>query len=278
MSVLLKYVASSGNEYNLKGDSIRTLTANYHKWNWGAEGTTLQFGMRVAHFTRAAAAYETTLLFYGSRAAVKKTIEDLHEDFELDVRNQTPGRIYWGDYYIECFISDSSTEPGENNVNPRNTVKMLCPHPFWIRESARSFMPQEAPAGETFLDYDYGYNYDYFYGNPGIAIWQSDFPFASEFRMTIFGPVSNPRVLVNGYPYQVNDTLNAGEYLVIDSLANTVIKVLPNGQQVNDFDLRDKVNSVFEQIPGGNLTLNWSGAFGFDLTLYQERSEPRWTA
>ena len=86
MSVLLKYVASSGNEYNLKADSIRTLTANYHRWNWGAEGTTLQYGMRVAHFTRAAAVYETTLLFYGSKLAIKDTLNALHEDFERDVR------------------------------------------------------------------------------------------------------------------------------------------------------------------------------------------------
>ena len=63
-----------------------------------------------------------------------------------------------------------------------------------------------------------------------------------------------------------------------DENGEPVIKVLDNGQQVNIFDLRDKTNSVFEPIPGGNINLIWSGAFGFDLTLYQERSEPRWTA
>ena len=275
MSILLKYVASSGNEYNLKGDSIRTLTANYHKWNWGAEGTTLQFGMRVAHFTRAAAAYETTLMFYGSPRVIKDTLNNLHEDFERDVRMMTPGRVYWGSYYINCYISDSMTEPSENNVNPRNTVKIFCPHPFWIREAKMSFVTQEAPIGQTFLDYDYDYDYDYFFGTQGLATWDTGSPFASDFKMTIFGAASNPRVTINGYPYQVNDTIAAGDYIVIDSRANTVTKYLSGGSQVNIFDLRDKTHSVFEPIPGGNLTLIWSGTFGFDLTLYQERSEPR---
>ena len=278
MSVLLKYVASSGNEYNLKGDSIRTLTANYHKWTFGAEGTTLQFGMRVAHFTRAAAAYETTLLFYGSPSSIRKQLDDLHEDFERDVRMMTPGRVYFGNYYINCFVSESGTEPSENNVNPRNTVKLLCPHPFWIREAKMSFSPQEAPIGQTYLDYDFDYEYDYYFGSQGLATWQTGSPFSSDFRMVIFGAASNPRISINGYPYQINDSISATEYIVIDSRENTVVKVLDNGQQVNIFDLRDKTNSVFEPIPGGNINLIWSGAFGFDLTLYQERSEPRWTA
>lgn len=277
MSVLLKYIASSGNEYNLKGDEIRTITANYHKWNWGTEGTKLQYGMRIAHFTRQASAYETTLTFYGSRLEVKDLIERLHQDFERDVRMMTPGRILWGDHYIDCYISDSDTQPGENNVNPRNAIKMLCPRPFWVKEAKKSFEPQDAPVGQEFLDYEYDYQYDYFFGRAGAAIWESDFPFASKFRMTIFGPAAEPRIIINGYPYQINDTLSANEYVVIDSRDNTVTKHLSNGTAVNAFDSRNKVESVFEPIPGGTLTLNWSGAFGFDLTLYQERSEPRWT-
>lgn len=275
MSVLLKYVASSGNEYNLKADSIRTLTANYHRWNWGAEGTTLQYGMRVAHFTRAAAVYETTLLFYGSKLAIKDTLNALHEDFERDVRLMTPGRIIWGSYYIDCYVNDSSTEPTENNVNPKNTVKLFCPHPFWIREIKHSFAVQSAPVGQSFLDYDYDYEYDYYLGSRGTDLWRTGSPFASDFRMVIFGAVTNPRVIINGYPYQVFATINSGEYLSIDSRKNTVTKVQSNGTRVNMFDSRNKEQSVFEPIPGGNLLVSWSGAFGFDLTLYQERSEPR---
>lgn len=276
MSVPLKYVASSGNVYDLKSDGIRTKTANYHKWNWGVNGTTLQFGLRVANFKRSQATYTTRLIFDGTVNERKTLIENLHEDFELDVRNMQTGRIIWGDYYIDCYITSSSTAPDRNEVWTDNDITIYCPYPFWVKEETRSFMPQTAPGEQEFLDYEFDYEYDYFFGSPGIAIWQHDFPFLSEFQMTVFGPAVNPRVLINGYPYQFNDTLEAGEYVVIDSRSNKITKHLVNGNTVNIFDLRNKEQSIFEPIPGGNLTLNWSGQFGFDLTLYEERSEPRW--
>lgn len=278
MSVLLEYVASSGRVYNLKTKGlIRTRTANYHKWDWGVDGTALQFGVRVADFSRGAFTYKSQLVFDGPLAERKALVEALHEDFELDVRNLTPGRIIWGDYYIVCFILSSSTYPDENNWYTDNDIEIYCPHPFWIKEVKRTFYPQEAPEDERFLDYSFDYDYDYYYGSPGIATWTTDFPFPSEFALTVFGPVSNPRILINGYPYQFNDTLESTEYVVISSRDNTIMKHLANGLSVSIFDLRNKEQSIFEPIPANTLTINWSGLFGFDLTLFEERSEPRWT-
>lgn len=277
MSVLLTYTASSGRVYNLKTKGlIRTRAANYHKWNWGVDGTALQFGVRVADFTRDAATYNSTLVFDGPLSERKTLVENLHEDFELDVRKKTPGRITWGDYYIDCYITISSTYPDANNVWTDNEITIYCPHPFWIKEETRVFYPQEAPEDERFLDYTFDYEYDYYFGSPGVATWNTDFPFESEFIMTVFGPVSNPRVLVNGYPYQFNDTLEEMEYVVIDSRSNTIMKHLANGQAVSIFDLRNKEQSIFEPMPAGTMTVNWTGLFGFNITLFEERSEPRW--
>ena len=277
MSVNLQYVASSGNTYNLKTNGLRTREANFHMWEWIPNGSELQFGQRISSFSKDAAEYETTLTFDGGPLARKAMIENLHEDFELDVRNMTPGRIVWGDYYIECYITISSTTPDENLLWTDNEITIYCPYPFWIKEDTQTFMPQDAPGAQPFLDYEFDYDYDYFYGNPGIAIWQTNFPFASEFKMTVYGPVSDPRILINGYPYQFFDTLEATEYVVIDSRNNKITKHLANGSTQNIFDLRNKAESIFEPIPSGTLTFNWSGAFGFDLTLFEERSEPRWT-
>lgn len=276
MNVPLIYRASSGKEYNLKTDGIRTKTANYHKWTWSAVGTALQYGFRVSNFKRDPAIYTTRLIVTGTTEARKSMLENLHEDFERDIRNQTPGRIIWGDYYIDCYVQTSSTEPDTNPIWTDNEVTFYCPYPFWIEEVTKSFTPQEMPETE-FLDYDYDFDYDYAYGNIGSAIWQRDFPFVSEFMMTIFGPVASPRISINGHPYQVNITLDEGEYLTIDSRKHTVTYQPLTGEKQNAFDLRDKVYSVFDPIPGGDIAMNWTGLFGFDLTLYQERSEPRWT-
>ena len=62
--------------------------------------------------------------------------------------------------------------------------------------------------------------------------------------------------------------------MIIDSFNHTIIKYASNGTQASIFDLRNKANSVFEKIPGGTLALNWTGLFGFDLIIFNERSEP----
>ena len=61
MRVPIKYVASSGREYSLMSNGVRQKNANYHTWNWEVEGTKLQYGVRVADFSREPANYETEL-------------------------------------------------------------------------------------------------------------------------------------------------------------------------------------------------------------------------
>ena len=94
--------------------------------------------------------------------------------------------------------------------------------------------------------------------------------------MTIYGAVDNPQVTVNDYAYQIMTSLESNEYMQIDSRNNTVLKYLANGVVQNVFDLRNKERSIFEPIPSGNLMVTWSGNFGFDITLFLERSEPVW--
>lgn len=277
MRVNLKYKASSGNIYDLQASKLLTRAANYHLWAFEAVGTELQFGLRVSNFIKEPAAYETQLVFRGPEIQRKAMIEALHEDFERDIRNKTPGRIIWGDYYIDCYITESSTGPDDTYLWTDNDIVIYCPYPFWIKEETKSFTAKEAPEGQTFLDYDYDFDYDFFLSNPGVEIWHKDFPFQSEFKMIVYGPVVDPRIIIDGHPYQFNDTLVATEYAVIDSRNSSITKYTSSNQPVNIFDLRDKINSIFQPIPGGDLTVTWSGLFGFDVTLYEERSEPRWT-
>ena len=278
MSVLLQYVASSGNTYNLKGDGLRSKTANYHRWSWGFEGTELQFGQRVAALRRDPLVYETRIILDGSLDERKILLENLHEDFELDARNLKPGRIIWGDYYIEAYVRESSTFPDSNLFWTDNDIEFWCPYPFWIKEDRRSFMPQVAAEDYPWLEYAFDFQYDYYPGAVGVASWQTRFPFACEFQMYVFGAANNPRVVVNGYPYQINTSLEADEYLIIDSRKNTVYKYLSNGTTLNIFDSRAKDYSVFQPMPGGTMSITWPGTFGFDLVLFEERSEPRWSS
>ncbi len=272
----LRYVASSGRSYNLRSDTLKTRSgANFHEWSWGVNAVSLQYGARVSAFTRPAAVYEATLSLFGTSKEKIALLEALHDDFELDVRNLTPGRLIWNDYYIECYAKESSTKPDDSNMIVDNTVTFYCPYPFWIKEEKRSFYPQAVNADEEFLDYPHDYPYDFYSGEAGSATWQTDFPFKSDFKMVIYGPVTNPKVVINDHIYQILDDLEETEYVIIDSKLATIEKVTASGHMINAFDLRNKESSVFEQLPAETLYLSWPGTFGFDLTLYEERSEPR---
>lgn len=273
MRVPITYVASSGNTYDLITNGIKHREANYYSWAWDVEGTKLQFGQRVADFSREAATYETELIFYGSKQRRRTLIQNLHDDFENDVRTKRTGKIIWGDYYLECYITESSTEPTEVGTWTSNKITIFAPYPFWIQAFHVTLPPsQETSSG--YLDYTYDYAYDYTTPAMGSRYIQTNFPFESEFEMVIYGQAVNPRVVINGYAYVLYATIPAGAYVIINSRAKTIM-MYQNGTRTNMFNFRNKTASIFQRITGGNLTISWDSSFGVDLTIYHERSEPR---
>ena len=255
-------------------NGIRQKNANYHKWEWGVEGTKLQYGVRVADFSREPATYETELYISGGPVKRQAIINNLHDDFESDVRNETAGRIIWGSHYINCFITQSSTEPSENNLETVNKIEIYAPYPFWVEELLISMNPSETQSS-GFLDFEYDFTYDYTAPVIGERYVQTDFPFESEFKMVIFGQAINPTVTINGYSYILYTTVPSGAYVIIDSRAKTIMMYNANGTRTNVFNFRNKSDSVFKRIPAGNLNIAWDASFGVDLTIYHERSEPR---
>lgn len=275
MSINLTYIASSGHEYNLMADrAIRTKSANYHKWSWGVAGVAQQFGRNVTGFTKDPAVYESRLMFRGLYSENKQMIEDLHEDFELDILSLKPGRIVWGSYYIDCFVTASSTYPDDYNRTV-NDIEIFCPYPFWLKDISRSFYVKGGAVGDEGLDYPFDYPFDYAHDSSGSESWATGTALPSEYTMQIYGAVTNPIVSIGGIPIGVYATIASGEYLTIDSKSHTVVKTGTDGTETNLFDYRLKETSIFQKLPGGTLEVVWNGLFGFDLTLHTERSEPR---
>lgn len=274
--IKLQYIASSGNVYDLNAGQILTRTANFHKWAWGTEAVALQYGQRIAQFRKDAATYSAELILRGPQIHRRAIMDQLHEDMERDVKNQTPGRLIWQDWYIPCFALESSTEPDAIREWTSNTVSFLCPRPFWVREEKKIFIPASGDDLSGFLDYDYDYDYDFYKGTPGLEVWARTFPFSADFKIVIFGPITDPAIYVNGHVYQLLTEIYAGDYVTINSSDHTIILTQNNGTTVNLFDQRNKTSDIFERIPGGTITIIWSGLFEFEMTIYDERSEPTW--
>lgn len=269
----IKYIASSGNEYDLTTNGVLHRSANYYSWAWEVRGTALQYGIRVADFSRPPAEYDTELVIYGTPAERRRILTALHDDFENDLRKKKPGRIVWGDYYIDCFIIQSQSQPLEKWSYISDTIHIYAPHPFWIHEETVDLPVSEGTMGE-FLDYPYDYPYDYAAPPAGEAIAKSESPFESEFKMIIYGQAVNPRITINEYAYVLYATIPANAYVVIDSRTHTITQHNNDGTTDNLFNYRNKTNSIFQKIPGGNLRITWDSTFGADITIYRERSEP----
>lgn len=274
----VRYISSNKKEYNLIGDRMRPTDGSFHAYEWTPEIVGRKIGETVTGFTKASKTYQITLTIRGKLEDRKALIDDLTDSFEYDIVNVSPGRIYFGDWYIDCYIKDKTTGiSGTWNNWTELALGVYCPYPQWIKEASRSFLKIRGSGGtEEYLDYEYDYEYDYSTPTDGSAIWEVDHFAPCEFLMTIFGPVSNPRILINGYSYEVYTELGSNDYLQIDSRNNKVIKYLSNGTRQDMYNYRAKQQSIFEPITPGNITVMWPGTYGFDLTLFCERSEPKW--
>ena len=266
----ITYIASSGNTYPLEVARIWVKDANFHSWDFDAESTKLVHGSRISLFRKQAKTYEIKLIVRGTEVERAAVLNALHDDFENDLRQLKTGRIIWGAWYCDCYIMASATSPYPDVEQfTENKISVLVPSGFWQMEEERHFDIPATPQSE-FLEYPYEYPYDFAPHAVTEQTWATESPFESDFEMRIHGPCVNPRVTINGWPYLVNATVPDGQVLTINSKEHTVIM----GNR-NLFDARNKVQSVFQKVPAGSLTLSWEG-FAFDLILFEERSEPKW--
>lgn len=203
----------------------------------------------------------------------------LFEVCEKDVLAKKHGKIHIGDYYMKCFITGSKkSEYLYSNQSMKVNLTVITDFPVWVKESTTVFRKEgDVPLEEgQFLDYAYDFPFDYAYELAMQNLINEDFV-ATNFRLIIYGSCSSPRIHIGGHEYLVNMDIDSGEYLIIDSSEKTIVLVRSNGEKVNCFNSRNRDSYVFEKIPVGANTVTWEGDFGFDVTLLEERSEPKWT-
>lgn len=203
----------------------------------------------------------------------------LHELAEADVVARIPGRIYVGDFYTNGYITGSSksnylVKKRLCNLN----LTLTSDDPAWYKERKYVFgnSSENTVSGSGSGDYPYDYPYDYAVMLRARDIL-CDTITDNAFRLKIYGAVTDPVVTINAHDYMVRGTVGAGESLLIDSLTKTITHTNANGEKTNWFDRRGREDYIFQPIPSGRNAVRWSGAFPFDLTVIEKRSEPKWT-
>ena len=202
--------------------------------------------------------------------------DKLFEVFEKDVLAEKHGTIIIGDYYLKCFVTASAkTEYLIAKSYMKTNLVVTTDFPYWIKETTTVFNPKTAHSEGTNLDYNRDFPSDYTTNLLRITLDNTGF-MPCKFIMNIYGPCANPSITIAGHEYAVNIELSASEYLTIDSVEKTIIQTKSNGSQVNCYNLRKRSSYIFEQMPVGISNISTNGNFIFDITLLEERSEPKW--
>lgn len=234
-------------------------------------------GNKISRFSRGIT--QKTLpvaVAFKNKAYVTEMKNKLFEFCEKDVIAKQYGRIIIGDYYFKCYVTASAKSSyAHDPCFTQFNIELTTDEPYWIKEQTFSLYPAEVNDSAQ-LDYSYDYPYDYSKAS-GSQYVENDFFADSNFRMIVYGAADNPAIFINGHMYKVNVTVAANEYLTIDSIEKTIVLTRNDGTKVNVFDNRERSSYIFEPIPSGNNAVSWSGDFGIDITLIEERSEPKWT-
>lgn len=273
--MIIKYVNSTGKEINLNQYPYRMLISDLLDY----EPEVVQNNGKILGFNNdIIVEHELNIDVHKYNGVSSRVwLNKLTDFFNTDVATAIPGRLYINDSYKDCYVYARDTDRWQTDVVVSCEYKVISDSLPWIQEQTKQFLPSATSSDTDGLDFPFDFEFDFAADQAGVAHWEIDHYTSSHFLMRIYGPCENPRILVNGYPYQVFTSLASGDYLEINSRKNTVIKYLANGTTENCYNSRLFYPRIFEKIPSGALTFNWSGAFGFDVVLYIERSEPKWS-
>ncbi len=200
----------------------------------------------------------------------------LMEVVEKDVLAMKHGRIIIGDYYFRCFVTKSQKK---NYLNTKRwmkiTLTLTTDFPYWVKESTTAF-GQNIKSGNEGTNLDFAFDYPFDFASTIKAVNNTGFV-GSNFRLVVYGACTNPAVYIAGHLYQVNCDVASNEYLTIDSVSKKIYLTANDGTITNVFKSRNKESYIFEKIPPGENAVIIEGEYGVDITLLEERSEPKWT-
>lgn len=276
----LYYVSSTGERISLDGEGAFVGTApKLRSRVW-----TYELGWRSASGISRDAREATLDAFLTASAA-----DRLREQADRDMARSAPGRIEVdGEWYQRAYIAKSETDAvyGRRAVKAELTVLLL--DGAWRREVSAEFYATETedPSG---LDYPHDFEYDYG-GSTASRSVTVDGLVPADLKLTVYGPVTNPRVAVSQGAftnvYEVAAEVPGGSRLVVDgsSYPKSIQLIGTYGEVEDKFasGLRGEGagsgSYCFEPLRPGTSSVAWDGSFGFTMTHYQEEGEPPWSS
>ena len=255
------------------------------KWDYITQGQAVQ---KIVKFEKYMVEKKFHVLISGD------TPRDYYSNLELflqltdvDINNLTMGRLYIGKYFLECYIF-ASGKPKKYLGTNKTLVEcsIVCEKGNWQSEGKFSFTPAGGGGGQSTgygFVYPYDYNYDYSAPYSANTILNESY-MDTDFQIIFYGADVVPEITIGGNLYRVDFELGYNDYMVIDSKKKTAtayVQSIESGEvvvtPVNVFRYRERDYNLFEKIKGGGNSVLYDDTTTADVTLYYERSEPKWS-
>jgi hypothetical protein len=228
--------------------------------------------------------YDKDTDYYGN-------LEKFLQITDKDINNLKMGRLFVGEYYLECYIT--ANKKPKRYIGTNKTLIQLtavCERGNWQSEHTFKFRPKgrEGNEGYTGNGINYkvengvivGYEYPYDYAAPFTREELVNESYMdTDFELKIYGATNTPSVTIGGNEYTFLDLpLLNNEYIIVNSKDKTCIKHKQNGEDENIFRYRATEFDIYEKIKGGHNTVVVADEnASVDITLFYERSEPKWS-
>lgn len=241
-----------------------------YKWNYASNNG------KISNFDRGIVEKKLNIVIAcKNRNEGIQYMNQIVECCEKDILSEEKGTLYFGDYYLKCYLTQSKKNTFiENKGYLEAELTIVSDSPQWVKEYNSSFSKSSESTGKN-LDFSFDFPYDFTSPNTINRLVNPSFADV-DFKMNIYGEVTNPSIYIGGNLYEVNCYVANNEYLTIDSKNKTITITKNDGTIVNHFKDRNKDNYIFTKIQSGEVSVSWLGEFVFDITLYEERSEPKW--
>ncbi len=269
----VKYVNCLNETFRLDQSNVFIQGNDLYDYSWSITSK----NDRITSLRKGMCSKQITVIIKGKNA--DECIQIANQMFtvmEKDTLSVRHGKLFIGDYYLKCYITGSQkNEYVRATGYLKVTLKISTDFPYWIKENTETFNYGTGSKG-TNMDFSRDFPSDYTSNLISKQLNNTGFV-PTNFCINIYGACDNPKITMGGHDYEVAVSVAKNEYLTIDSIAKTIILTHADGTLENCFNKRNKDSYIFEKLPIGMSNVSANGDFKFDITILEERGEPKWT-
>lgn len=247
-------------------------------WEFTASTNYNAYGGKIDEFTKSITSRKLLLTIMAwTEADYVAALDKMIDVFEYDIIHKTPGKLYCNGNYMKCYVTAGKIEDWESPAEYLSAeLTITTEYPMWIIEKEWNFVPTGNLADRS-KKYPNRYPYRYANGSTTGTIFQGSIS-PANFKIVFHGPAQDPVAVIGGNLYGVTGIdLAENDYIVIDSSEGKIQKFFADGEVRNIFNARTRYNSCFERLKAGSLDVSWTGEFLLSITVFEERSMPKWS-